>query len=378
MNCERGTMNKRLQALPGLFILPPSSFIVPFALFLCVSAAHLLSAQIESVENTATPQYNWVSHGRAEGHLALNYSPAGAFSADSSSLAIILEGKIALFDLRAGNVRKVLRPHLEGLSDLSIHSANFIAPDRLFLLGNGLIRAKGGKGPGIPTPTIGFLWDPVLDALFGKVHEIGVSGGFGMPRFFPMIGYVGLYKDTNFDLWHPLTGRSGRVTVPSLTRQPNLFEFSPDGHWLLLAQLEASGTSDPIVVDARTHQFVDSLRGHQGTVLSMVFSRDDKRVVTTCEDGKVRVWSVGDWKLLYVLAGHKSTVHWAEFSADGKWIVSGGEDRTVRIWSGEDGTLQQTLEESKAPIETVAFSPDGQFIAASAEQAVLVWKRNKL
>ncbi len=362
-------------------LLSPDSLVFRLLSVLCLSsilhfAATLAKAQIETVENTSQPQFVWLSHGRVEGHLALNSSPAGAFSPDSRFLAVASGEKIVLMDLRGGRVEKTLHPRVEGVSDLSIHSANYVNSNRLFVMANGLARAKP-KEAAVPTPTLGFLWDPDLDALAGKVNAFGTGGGYGAPHFFPMIGYLALYKDTNFDLWRPLTRQGGRITVPALTRQPNLYEFSPDGHWLLLAQIESSGTADPVVVDAREHKFVDSLRGHQGTVLSMGFSRDDKKALTTCEDGKVRIWSVGDWKLLKTLSGHQGAVHWAEFSADGQWIVSGGEDKTVRVWSAEDGSLQQTLEESKAPILTVAFSPDGEYIAAGAEDLVLVWHKTK-
>jgi WD40 repeat protein len=355
------------------FIVHHSSFIVYVAVCLCISATQIARGQIETIDSMSPPQLNWVAQGQVEGHLALNYSPAGAFSPDSAILAVVTEDKIVLMDLRAGGIRRTLRPRVEGVGDLTIHSASFLAPNRLFILGNGVFRTKG-KGPAPPTPTIGFVWDSDRDVLFGKVNVLGASGGFGPPRFFPMIGYVGLYKETNFDLWHPLTGKGGRMSVPSLTRQPRLYEFSPDGRWLLLAQIEGSGAADPTVVDAREGKFVDSLPGHQGTVLSMNFSRDNRRGVTTCEDGKVRVWSVPDWKLLHTLTGHSGPVHRAEFSADGQWVVSGGQDATVRVWSANDGTLLQILTEGREPIRSVAFSPDGEFTAASAEAMVRVWK----
>ena len=143
---------------------------------------------------------------------------------------------------------------------------------------------------------------------------------------FPQIGYLTIYKSSSFDLWNPRTGQGGVVALPDLTQVPNLYEISPDGHWLLLAQIQTTSGADPSVVELKTHKFVDALRGHEGTVLSMGFSRDSKKVVTACEDGKLRIYSAGDWKLLQTLAGHVGPVHWAEFSPNGKWIASTGED----------------------------------------------------
>jgi WD40 repeat protein len=98
-------------------------------------------------------------------------------------------------------------------------------------------------------------------------------------------------------------------------------------------------------------------------------------VATACEDGKLRIFSVPDWKLLQTLTGHQGPVHWADFSPDGRWLVSAGEDKTARVWSVEDGKLQQTLKESKEPLLTIAFSPNGEYFAASSTKQVLLWKR---
>ena len=352
------------------FVICPSSVV---AIMFALMFSQALAAQVESVESSPT-SFTWVSHGRIEGYLASNYSPAGAFSPDSSTLAVISGEKIALMDLRRGNAPRILRPRLENVTDLIIQSANFVTPDRLLILASGLVKMKE-KGIAPRTPELGFQWDTIKDALAGKITALGSGGGTGPPRYFPEIRYVGLSKDNNFDLWEPLSGKAGRITIPPLTQPANLYEFSPDGHWLLLAQIAGSGTTDPVVASLSTKQFVDALKGHAGTVLSIAFSRDSSRVVTACEDGKVRIWSVPDWKLLQTLSGHNGPVHWAEFSADGKWIASAGEDRTVRVWSAEDGKAVAELRESQAPVLTVAFSPSGEYLAATTEKNVLVWER---
>jgi WD40 repeat protein len=331
-------------------------------------------AQVETVESAAPTHYLWVSHGRIEGHLALNYSPAGAFSPDSSMLAVPSEDKIVLMSVPEGTIRKVLKPRLPDITDLNIHSANFLAMNQLFLLGNGLISAKG-KGTGRSTPLLAFQWDAIEDRLSQGVEAVGGGGGFGPILYFPHLRCVVLYKASNFDLWDPRSRRMGRLTIPDLTQSPNVFAFSPDGHWLLLAQIAMSSSPDPVVVEAKQHRFVDSLRGHEGTVLDISFSPDSSKVATACEDGQVRIFSVPDWKLLKTLSGHHGPVHWVDFSPDGRWLVSVGEDKTARVWSVEDGKLQQIMEDSKEPLLTVSFSPNSEYFAASSQNAVFLWKR---
>lgn len=333
-----------------------------------------LFAQVESIPG-GPARYLWTSSGRLEGHLALNYSPEGAFSPDSSLVAVIAGEKIALFNLRSSTIEKVLHPHLKGVTDLDVQSANFISPTRLFLLGNGLIESKQ-RSSAPRTPELGWQWEIQNDTQFGNIDTVGSGGGFVI-RYFPLIGgWVGLSKQGTFTLWNPNSGRAVGVTLPQLTNDPGLYEFSPDGHWLLLAQVQ-SGSPDPIVVRLSDRKFADVLGGHHGTVLSIMFSRDSQRVVTACEDGRARIFSVSDWKLLQTLSGHQGPVHWAEFSPNGSLVVSGGEDQTARVWSAADGRLEQTISEAQAPVLTVAFSPDGNHIAASTAKTVQLWTKTR-
>jgi WD40 repeat protein len=333
-----------------------------------------LCGQVETVESAQPPHYTWVSGGRVEGHLALHYSPAGAFSPDSSTLAVVSEEKIVLLGVNDGSIRKVLKIHIPSLTELNIQSANFLAMNQLFLLFTGIVSVKG-KGAGGSTPLLGLQWDTIEDRSASTMESIGRAGGFGPILFFPHLETLVLYKAGTFAFWDPRTHRGGQLTIPDLTQTPNVYAFSPDGHWALLAQISMSTTPDPVVVEAKQHRFVDSLRGHGGTVLGMAFSRDGTKVVTACEDGKVRIFSVPAWTLLQTLSGHNGPVHWAEFSPDGKWVASVGEDKTARVWSVEDGKLQQTLQEGRDPLLTVSFAPNSESFAASSEKAVFVWRR---
>ena len=66
-------------------------------------------------------------------------------------------------------------------------------------------KAKGRA----PTPLLAFSGISDGDHLEGKVDAVGAKGGFSPARYFPMIGYLLLYKDSNFDLWNPRTGQGG-------------------------------------------------------------------------------------------------------------------------------------------------------------------------
>jgi WD domain, G-beta repeat len=345
-------------------------------LILCFYAfpAAPANAQVETVD-APPPSVVWSNHGEAEGHLALAYSPAGAFSPDSSTLAIVNGSDIALMELQGQGIAQVLHPRVKGVINLEIESADFIAPGKLIVFGRGELASRS-KGGAARTPELAFRWDVKTDTAVGKVQTVDARGEYGQPLWFPDIHYLGMNKGNTFLLWNPETGTGGNIVVPSLTRSARLFDFSPDGRWLLLAQIESSSQADPVVVRRSDNQFDNVLKGHTATVLGMAFSRDSAKVATACEDGKVRIYSTSGWSLEHTLEGHQGPVHEVEFSPDGRWVVSAGEDKTVRVWSAETGELLQTLAESREPVLTVAFSPDSRYIAASTSKKVLVWRRS--
>jgi hypothetical protein len=338
-------------------------------------------------KQVAPTRYVWQSVARIGGHLALAYSPDGAFSADSSLLAIAEGNRVALMSLpkphpgatvqASGPMQPpvIVHPKIPGVNQLQIQSASFVSPGRLFVLATALVHGKKKRRSIAATMEIAFQWNTAEDTLFGKTDSVGASGGFSPPRYFSQMKDLALYKNSSFELWSPVTGSPEFISIPELTHIPQLFTFSPDRQWLLLAQVQTNASPDPIVVSLRDRTIVGGLEGHHGTVLGVTFSRDSAHIATACEDGAVRIFSAPGWTLLQTLAGNQGPVHWAEFSPDGNSVVSAGQDKTARIWSVKTGRLIQTLQESNEPLLTAAFSPNGQYLAATSANHVYLWAR---
>ncbi|MDB9511046.1 AAA-like domain-containing protein [Kamptonema animale CS-326] len=114
------------------------------------------------------------------------------------------------------------------------------------------------------------------------------------------------------------------------------------------------------------------LIGHQGNVLSVDISPDDRLIVTGGSDKTIKLWK-RDGTLLKTLK-HTATVHRVAFSPDNRLIVGGSLDGSVKIWR-VDGTLVKSIQAHQTPVWGVAFSPDGKLIAsASGDKTVKLWR----
>jgi dipeptidyl aminopeptidase/acylaminoacyl peptidase len=117
--------------------------------------------------------------------------------------------------------------------------------------------------------------------------------------------------------------------------------------------------------------------------LFAAFSSDGKRLVTTYEDGTVRLWNgeTGEAASVPLLEGHEEAVVSAVFSRDGNQIVTASGDGTARIWDLDSGNELARLEpgiERRSAVNSAVYSPDGRFVlTASKSGLATLWDGGK-
>ena len=117
-----------------------------------------------------------------------------------------------------------------------------------------------------------------------------------------------------------------------------------------------------------------TLRGHEGAVYSASFVPGGARVVTSGDDGHLRVWDVRTGKLLRTLEGPGGTISDTAVSPDGRLIAyctDGGTGEQVRLIDAYTFRARRALGSHREGVFEVVFSPDGRLLASGGRDHVI-------
>lgn len=97
-----------------------------------------------------------------------------------------------------------------------------------------------------------------------------------------------------------------------------------------------TGAEDIALWDVSTHRVIARME-HSDNVWDLLFSPDDRWLVSTHGDGSILVWDMERRKRVADLAGHSDKVASVAYSPSGSRIASASADQSVNIWNVETG-----------------------------------------
>jgi WD40 repeat protein/serine/threonine protein kinase len=135
-------------------------------------------------------------------------------------------------------------------------------------------------------------------------------------------------------IWDATTGKEERRLAEASAKFRLTATSSADGRYLLIGSGRIAR-----LWDVETDQEVRQLKGHQGVVHQMAFSRDGKYALTSDMfgdakrgDSSIHLWDVVTGRELRRYPQHPSQVQRIAFAPDGHEILSAYADGTILVW----------------------------------------------
>ncbi|RAL66436.1 hypothetical protein DID88_006127 [Monilinia fructigena] len=173
-----------------------------------------------------------------------------------------------------------------------------------------------------------------------------------------------------------------------------------------------------LIWEWQSESYILKQQGHFDSMNSLVYSPDGQKIITTADDGKIKVWDVNTGFCIVTFTEHTSGVTACEFAKRGNVLFTSSLDGSIRawdliryrnfrtftaptrlsfsslavdpsgevvcagsldsfdihIWSVQTGQLLDRLSGHEGPVSSLAFAPNGGVVVSGSwDHTVRIW-----
>ncbi|KAE8354867.1 quinon protein alcohol dehydrogenase-like superfamily [Aspergillus coremiiformis] len=177
--------------------------------------------------------------------------------------------------------------------------------------------------------------------------------------------------DHTIRFWEALSGICSR-TIQHPDSQVNRLCITPDKRYLA-----AAGHNNVKLYDIKSTNPnpVMTFDGHTSNITGVAFHCEGKWMVTSSEDGTVKVWDTRTGSLQRNYA-HKAPVNDVVIHPNQGELISGDRAGIVRVWDlGESVCTHQLIPEDDVAVQSVSVASDGSLLCAGNKKGnVYIWR----
>ncbi|MCI0684301.1 MAG: sigma-70 family RNA polymerase sigma factor [Gemmataceae bacterium] len=279
-----------------------------------------------------------------------------AYAPDAKALALAVDDKIQVRDVKTGDLMRSLAGHASLVTCLA-----FSAEGQTLASGSADKTVKLWDWPtGKERLTLKNHADAVRAVCFTRDGKLLSSG-----------------EDKLVRLVDPSSGKE-IATFPGHEAGVNALAVAPDG-----SGFASGGDDSAIRVWGFANKDSVSLKGHTGAIRALAFSAQGilasagaDTTIKLWEPGKLRAADDGNVTALRAtLKGHRTEVSALAFSPGGRTLVSGGTDQKIWVWDPARGMPRTVLSGHHGPITALAMHPQGlHVISGSHDGSALRWR----
>ena len=147
------------------------------------------------------------------------------------------------------------------------------------------------------------------------------------------------------------------------TQRISRITFDKKGNWLATASYD--GVAKLWKVENNTLQLVNTLKGHKDAIYDISFSNQTRYLATASFDGYIGLFRLSSGRQ-YFYKGHEGGVLSVDFDKTGTLLLTSGEDGAIRIWNrvGKQLQLYKTLAQEDDAILSARFSPNNRVVGS--------------